>query len=233
MATNQKKSMASAGKASPSEAESKTLISEEYLTAIREDIQSAIELLQKHTDDSALSAAERRRLLGSGVRRYGFIDKVSDVAAGNPEFIPPFMDTDELKKLIRQIELLRNISANLQQLLRMTNDELLLTGDEAFRIALMYYNSVRDASRRRVPGAMALFNMLQPFFKSASRRRSDEPTEQEVERDVKALLHGKKDGEIIIKNESPHTTGGVHEVIDQVHKGHTAVKETLEEEINN
>jgi hypothetical protein len=233
MATNQKKPMASAGKASPSEANSKTLILEEYLTAIRDDIQSAIELLQKHTDDSALSTAERRRLQGSGIRRYGFIDKVSDTAVGNPEFIPPFMDEEELKDLIRQIELLRNISANLQQLLRMTNDELLLTGDEAFRIALMYYNSVRDASRRRVPGAQALFNMLRPFFTSTSRRRRDEPTEQEVERDVKALLHGKKDGEIIVRNEKPTTSGGIHEVIDDVHKTHTAIKETLQENINN
>ena len=154
------------------------------------------------------------------VRRYGFLDKVSDIAEGNPEFVPPFMNTAELKKLIRQIELLRNISANLEQLLRMTNDELLLTGDEAFRIALMYYNSVRDAARRHVQGAESLFNILRLFF-NRRRTTSNEPTEKELERDEKALLHGKKDGEIVIKNENPHTTGGVHEVIDDVHKSQT------------
>jgi len=185
-------------------------------------------LLQDNSPDVALSEAERRRLLGSGVRRYGFIDKVSDFAVANPDFIPPYMDEQALKDAIRQIELLRDVSANLQQMLRITNDDLLIVGDEAYRIALMYYNSVKEAANRRVPGAEAIFRILRAFF-SRSRRAKDAPTEMEVERDVKALLHGKKDGEIIVKNETPQTTGGVHEVIDDVHKGHTAVKETFTE----
>jgi hypothetical protein len=230
MAANNKKPAASAPKASLSEADTKMLIPEEQLIEIRKQIQNAIELLQKYSDDSSLSLAERRRLRGSGVRRYGFLDKVSDIAEGNPEFVPLFMNTAELKKIIRQIELLRNVSANLEQLLRMTNDELLLTGDEAYRIALMYYNSVRDAARRRVQGAESLFNILRLFF-NRRRTTSSEPTEKKLERDVKALLHGKKDGEIVIKNESPKTTGGVHEVFDDTHsqRTHDGLKETIKE----
>ena len=34
----------------------------------------------------------------------------------------------------------------------------------------------------------------------------------------KRLLHGKANGEIIIKNESPHISGGVHTVVDRVRK---------------
>jgi len=49
-----------------------------------------------------------------------------------------------------------------------------------------------------------------------------------VERDLKALLHGKKDGEIIIRNERPHLVGGKHEIIDDVHSGRTAVKEVIQ-----
>jgi len=191
-------------------------------------LNNAITLLEAVSPDVALSEAERRRLLGSGVRRYGFIDKVSDFAVANPEFIPPYMDEEALKETIRKLELLRDISATIQQLLRIANDELLVAGDEAYRIALMYYNSVKEAANRRVPGADAIFRILSAFF-SRPRRAKDAPTEMEIERDLKALLHGKKDGEIIIRNENPHTTGGVHEVIDEVHKGHAAVKETFEE----
>jgi len=50
--------------------------------------------------------------------------------------------------------------------------------------------------------------------------------------DLRALLHGHKDGEIIVKNTSPQTTGGVHEVIDDVHKEHIAAKETEKLNIN-
>jgi hypothetical protein len=51
----------------------------------------------------------------------------------------------------------------------------------------------------------------------------------QIEREVKQLLHGKADGEIIVKNESPHLGGGLHEVIDHVHKGRSAFKGTIEE----
>jgi hypothetical protein len=201
------------------------------LGVISGQLEQAQELLHEISRNSALTEAERRRLLGSGVRRYGFIDKVSDVAADNPEFIPPFMDEDKLKELIRLIEALRNISVTLQQMQRMTNDELLIVGDEAFQEALKYYNSVRDASRRRVPDAQALFRVLQQFFRRP-RRTSDEPTEEQVLRDVKAGLHGKKDVDIHIKHESPHLTGGEHIVTDETHKRHGAVKASVEEEID-
>jgi hypothetical protein len=56
--------------------------------------------------------------------------------------------------------------------------------------------------------------MLQPFFQNM-RRKNSEPTQHEVERDVKALLHGQKDGKIIIENERPHLTGGKHTVVDE------------------
>jgi hypothetical protein len=51
----------------------------------------------------------------------------------------------------------------------------------------------------------------------------------ELERDIKRLIHGKADGEIVIKNESPHISRGVHEVVDNVRIGKSAFKETIEE----
>jgi len=81
----------------------------------------------------------------------------------------------------------------------------------------MYYNSVRDAARRNVPGAQELFNILELFFRRG--RISDgEPTEPELERDFRALLHGHKDGKIVIENERPHMEGGKHVVVDETHK---------------
>ena len=203
---------------------------ESILNDIKGDLGSAMAEYQLITNDVALSDAERRRLLGSGVRRYGFIDKVSDIGSDNPEFTPPFLNFETLKDLIRHIETVRNLAATLQQLVQ-ANSELLLTmGDEAFRMALLYYNSVRDAARLRVPGAKPIFQALELFFRRP-RRTSNEPTEPEVERDVKALLHGKKDGKIVIENERPVVSGGKHVVLDDVYSGHAAVKETMEEEI--
>jgi len=199
------------------------------LEQLFEDIDKILQDMREDMQTEALTPAERKRLQGSGVRRYGFIDKVSDVAEANPEFAPPFFSDTVLKTKLREIEVLRNISVALGQMQRITDDVLLQVSDDAFQLALGYYNTVREAARRRQPGAQAVFNVLRLFFKRG-RLTGDEPTEHEVERDVKALLHGKKDGEIVIKNERPHLVGGVRKVVDETHRDRMAVKETVEEE---
>jgi hypothetical protein len=205
--------------------EEKTLLPSGTLLNIHEDLISVMNDFLANSDERTMSKSNRRRLLGSGIRRYGFIDQVSDVAADNPKFTPSYMNVAALKELIRQIEMLRNISITLKQMVRMNSDLLLLTGDEAYHIALIYYNSVKDAAKRRVPGAETIFRMLQPFFHNM-RRTKHEPTEKQVLRDAKALLHGKKDGKVIIENERPHLVGGKHKVVDELAGGHVEGKIT-------
>jgi hypothetical protein len=180
--------------------------------------------------DHSLSTVERLRKLGSGVRRYGFIDKTSDVAEENMQFAPRMYDNEELKDLVRQIEDLRNLLLLLEQCSRVVSDQLLVTGDDAFRMALLYYNSVRELSRRQVPGAEQVFRMLNSFFRR-TRRTAEEPTEHEIERDLHALMHGKKDGKIVIEHEAPHVSGGIHTVVDETHKPAGHWKEKAEGEI--
>ena len=221
---------ATAKNATHREGDTGVIIPEQELADLNERLVSILEDYMLFAPETALSEAERRRLLGSGVRRYGFIDKVSDIAKDNLEFVPPYLDLNALKKLIRDIEDLRNISVTLRQLSRVTSDLFLIISDEAFRLALMYYNSVRDASRRRVPGAEAVFQVLQLFFRR-SRRPDDEPTEMEVKHDVNALLHGRKDGKIVIENITPHARGGKHVVIDETHRDKANFRESESGEI--
>jgi len=199
------------------------------LEALLNSIELIVINVKTNMQKNALTTAARRRLLGAGMRRYGFISKVSDVAEANPEFQPVYFNNATLKIRLRQIELLRNISSALQQILRINDDVMLQTSDVSFQMALAYYNTVREATRRRQPGAQTIFKLLQQFFRR-SLRPSDEPTEQEVERNLHALLHGKKDGKIVIENERPHLTGGKHVVIDETHKGNDRFKETIEGE---
>jgi hypothetical protein len=172
---------------------------------------------------------EQRRLIGAGLRNYAFSDKVSDTAVTNPKFAPSVFSQKRLYGYLRDIEDKRAVLLEAQTLVRTVSQSLLMSGDDAFREALLYYNSVRELSRQGVPGARAVFNMLQSRFK---RRRSttstDEPTQKELERDIHALLHGTKDGEIVIKNERPVVSKGKRMVIDSTHKDKAAFKETEE-----
>ena len=183
--------------------------------------------LEMMLNGTELSEGERRSMLGTGARRYGFTDKVSDVMAVNTELIPQYLDEEQMKEILRQFEIVRNIDAILKQALRMNADIMLILGDDAFRSALSFYGAVRDASLRRVPGARELYHILREFFRRRS-RPDQEPTEHQTLRDARALIHGTKDGELIIRNERPHATGGVHEVIDETHKSATHFKATEE-----
>ena len=78
--------------------------------------------------------------------------------------------------------------------------------------ALRIYGALREQSHNRVPGA--------------------QPTEHELEMDFKRLIKGKADGEMLVEHESPHISGGVHTVVDDVHKhsgkAYDAAKETIQ-----
>jgi hypothetical protein len=130
-------------------------------------------------------------------------------------FAPRTFEIEKLKENIRQIEKLRNILAASNAFGRTISDMLLVRGDEAYRLALMYYTSLRGQARAGVPGAEDVFRVLQPFFRRP-RRKGAEPTQKEVMRDFKAVLHGTKEGRVVVENVRPHAEGGVHEVVDEV-----------------
>jgi len=177
-------------------------------------------------ETTELSSADRRRLNGSGVRRYGFIEKTADIAGEFPQIWPGLVDDNgKLKELVGEIEVLRNLFVWFRYLSRVVQDLLLIAGDDAFRLSGSYYAAARDGARRKNPEAQQVFDMLRLFWRRP-RRTSTEPTERELRRDFNALMRGRKDGTIAIENESPRMTGGVREVIDDVHRGKAVIKET-------
>jgi hypothetical protein len=177
--------------------------------------------------ETTLSPAERRRLIGAGVKNYGLIDKTFDIARDNPQFLPPFLTVEQMWHDMQDFEEIRHLVAILEQFLSVANECMLIQGDKCFRDALRIYDSLKEQSRNRVPGAKALYEMLLSFFKKRRRPGEAEPTEKELERDFHALLHGRADGEIIIKNERPVVTGRKREVIDAVKRGKVTAKETV------
>jgi len=202
-------------------------LSMEELEAILVKSEEVQQLITLNTDELInLTPIERRRLMGAGMRRYGFIDKLSDVIT-NTKY-----ESNEIKHCLRLLEMVRNLSVILETALRTNNDILLTLGNDAYRMALIIYRQIQIDSREGDAIAQTLFEILRKFFRPMGKRTSEEPTEAEVERDIKALLHGRKDGEIIVKNERDRIIKGKRTVVDETHKERAGFKETESGEIN-
>jgi len=191
-------------------------------------IESINSLIDDFSDvaDNNLTAIQRRRKIGAGIKNYGFIEKVADLAEASPQFTNFFRPVD-LRNAVRNLDVCRDIVLLLQSFTRIVSNTMLVYSNEAFTMSLIFYNTVKEMSRRGDPKAMELFRVLQPFFRK-TRRSSAEPTEKELEKDVHALLHGKKDGKIVIENITPAKPGGARKVVDDVYKGRAAIKESVE-----
>ena len=188
--------------------------------------------LQEHQSNEVLTGTERRRLMGAGVRNYGFIEKSLDVARENPELFPVNFNTAKFALNVHQLDVYRQLFWVLEKFTQAVNEAMLLKANASMHDALRVYRILQELTRSRVHGAEPLFRALHRFFERPRHpEQGEEPTIPELERDFNRIIHGKEDGEIIVKNKKPTISGGVHEVIDNVHKGRAAFKGTAEGEI--
>jgi hypothetical protein len=190
---------------------------------IKGDIQEAMDDFQNIADNN-LSPLQRRRKIGAGIRNYGFMEKVADISEANPQFAM-FFDPNDLRNAIMNFDECRNIALLLQSFIRLVTNTMLIYSNEGFIMASMYYNTVKEMSRRGDPTANALFRTLEPFFKRP-KHPNTKTTMKQAEHDFEGLLKGTKEGSILIENIAPKITGGERKIVDNVRKGSLSVKET-------
>jgi hypothetical protein len=189
-------------------------------------------MLETFTDISHhdLDATERARKIGTGIRNYGFLRRAFELAEAYPQFLTGDVSVEEFRHYADIVGALRTVIAVLRQFERVVTDSLLYYGDTAFRFALDFYSIARRRAERGDAAGVIVFNALRPFFRRGRLIDDENPTIPEIESDVDALLHGRKDGRIVIEHESPRKTKGTHVVVDDVHgsKGmHPLVKATV------
>ena len=112
----------------------------------------------------ALSADERRGLPKMKDKTYAFVQKTVDYAASDPSFIPDFMDAAGLKIDFTAVSALTAIFRRIEKLRGNLDDTILLSGSEAYKAALHYYNSVKMSAKANVPGAKEIYEDLKQRF---------------------------------------------------------------------
>jgi hypothetical protein len=174
-----------------------------------------------------LRALDRKRHNGVGIKRLGFIEAALRVSYKFPAYFPHWLDSIKFQRdldLYNATRSLVEVCRSLEEKVWNINVE---ASDMAYTDALEYYSLVQNAAERRIDSAEAIYAELSEFFRHGA-METDVPTEMQVKRDANALMHGRKDGEVIIKNVRPKITGGKREVIDETFKDSASFKESAE-----
>ena len=155
-------------------------------------VMAEIEVSKKHFIEhehleTAMTGKERMRLIGAGVRNYGFIEKSYEIAVENPQFVSNFFSAQDMRDAIDELDDLRQVLLLLEQFSQAVNECMLVKADECFRHALKVYGTLREHNKSKVPGADALFSALLQYFRRPKRSGQPEQTEKELEDDLQKM----------------------------------------------
>jgi hypothetical protein len=209
-------------------------IGQDYLVQIQDDLEMAKDVIEESGMASLLiTSAGRNRLFGAGERRYGFIEKTYAMSQGeNAVYYPQFSSFTDLGKMLTEVEMLRNIVDIAERIRRISMDHYLVISDAAYNVARMYYRNVREAARAGDTRAEVIFNDLKTYYEKIGRTRrgnNGEPTENEIMKDVKGLLHGTKKGAVTVVNNADKVVEGEKKFIDHTHKANE--RNVIEDEL--
>jgi hypothetical protein len=197
------------------------------MDGIKNGVNTLMETFEEVSQEH-LNALQRRRKVGAGIKIYGLIEKVADLAEANPQFAQ-FFSPQDLRNCLTNFDNLRDIALLLQSFTRLVTNTMMVYSNTGYGMTLIFYNMVKEMSRRGNPTAMELFRALSPFFHRA-KRVSAQPTIKQSEKDMHAFLTGKKNGFFGVENFSPKLTGGKRKIIDKKFSDSEEFKENEEGE---
>ena len=123
-----------------------------------------------------LSPAEKRGMPNISTERGGMVDSFTSEMSLHADLIPTFIDMPELAKdtaLLTQLETLRSCA---NELCEGINDTHQAVGSDMYLAYLSFYNNVKQAAKRAVVGADAIYANLRRFFQRGGGTPTPPPT---------------------------------------------------------
>jgi hypothetical protein len=115
-----------------------------------------------------LSPEEKRRMPNISTERGGMVETFKSEMDLHPDLIPTYVDMPELaidEALLTQLDTIRNCA---NELCEGINDTHQAVGSDMYLAYLSFYNNVKQAAKRAVVGADAIFQNLRRFFQRGS-----------------------------------------------------------------
>ncbi|MDR1562043.1 MAG: hypothetical protein LBS54_02995 [Dysgonamonadaceae bacterium] len=146
-------------------------IPEEVINELVDLVNVSREIIEPYC--AVLKQKERKSLFGYGTKSYGFIEKSCAMAADHPQFLPLYLSVEKFQNnygdVYRKRHLLQDIGLYEQQV----DDSLRISSDAAYRDALAFYNTLKEAAKQGVEDAQELFDELKPYFYRPPRKDPD------------------------------------------------------------
>ena len=111
-----------------------------------------------------LTADERRTLPKMGDVTLNFVGKAISYMENNATLVPPFVNVAEARKDYELANKLLVLVQLMEQLTSQSDDTLMLAGSEAYVASLSFYNSVKYAAGKGIPGAKEAYDELRKRF---------------------------------------------------------------------
>ena len=124
-----------------------------------------------------LTKDERITLPKLGSASLAFDEQCTSYMASAPNLVPPFVDAAEVNKDRALRLVLADLLRESKKLCEKLDDTLLLVGSEIWMADLSFYQTVRQAAKRDVPGADTVYDELRVRFPGVA----GDPAEPEPE----------------------------------------------------
>lgn len=125
-----------------------------------------------------LTKEERISLPKLGPASLAFDERCTSYMATAPNLIPPFVDEAEVGKDRALRLVLADLLREAKKLCEKLDDTLMLVGNEIWLADLSFYQTVRQAARRDVPGADTIYDDLRARFPGTAGDAEDEEGEE-------------------------------------------------------
>lgn len=126
----------------------------------------------------SMTPDQRKACLKLGDKSIGFVEKAIDYSNTNMSLRPAWLDMDEFTKDFKLTKNLLEILRHMKPLAQNIEDTATEAGVETFGAAIVFYNSVKNATKTNVPGAKSIYEDLQKRFPGGSSRK---PADQHPE----------------------------------------------------
>lgn len=138
-----------------------TEFSDELQNQVLKLLDDLYKLLPAHV---SLSDDERKGGFKLGDKTSSFLEKGKTYMEQAPQFIPAYTDKAETFRDANYTLKMLTIVRKMQPILTEIEDMATIAGVEALSSVLSYYNNVRDAANKGIPGAKDIYEDLKKRF---------------------------------------------------------------------